>query len=120
MQRVIVALALLFAIVCAAIVPADAADVNASYRDARPEIWRFNRHSKELPFPRDARAQAVWGERACWSDCQSYCTWGEAACLEHDPQGRCLKLTDRCDRMCQRECRTRGGPFLSFDLLIGD
>lgn len=112
MQRVIVALALLFVIMCAAAVPAAAADVNVSYRDARPEVWRYNRHGKELPFPREARAQAVWGERACWSECQSYCTWGEAACLERDPQGRCLKLTDRCDRMCQRECRTRGGPLV--------
>lgn len=112
MHRVIVFVALLLTLITGVIVSASAADRSVSYRDARPEIWRFNRHSKELPFPRDARAQAVWGERSCWSECQSYCTWGEAACLERDPQGRCLKLTDRCDRMCQRECRTRGGPLV--------
>ena len=116
MQSVIVALALLFAIMCGTAAPAAAADVNVSYRDARPEIWRYNRHGKELPFARDARAKAVWGERACWSECRSYCTWNEAACLEVDAQGRCLRLTDRCDRTCQRECRTRGGPLMAFEL----
>lgn len=120
MQRITVFVALLLTLMASVIVPAGAADTIASYRDARPEIWRFNRHSKELPFPRDARAQAVWGERACWSECQSFCTWGEAACLQVDAQGHCQRVTDSCDRSCQRECRTRGGPFLSFDLLIGD
>lgn len=112
MQRISLFVVLLLALVGGTIASASAADVTAGYREARPEIWRFNRHSKDLPFPRDMRAQAVWGERACWSDCQSYCTWGEASCLERDPQGRCLKLTDRCDRQCQRECRTRGGPLV--------
>ena len=77
----------------------------------RPEVWRYNRHSSELPFARGKRAQSVWASRACWSECQSFCTWNEAACLEVDAQGRCLKVTDRCDRACQRDCRTRGGPL---------
>jgi hypothetical protein len=111
-QRFNFFVALLFAIMCGVMAPAGAADMSVSYQNTRPDIWRFNRHGKELPFPRDARAQAVWGERACRTDCQSYCTWGEAACLARDPQGHCLKVTDRCDRMCQRECRTRGGPLV--------
>lgn len=65
-----------------------------------------------LPLPRSERSQAVWASNACWSGCQSYCTWGEAACLQRDPQGHCLKVTDHCDRVCQRECRTQGGPFV--------
>jgi hypothetical protein len=39
-----------------------------------------------------------------------------AGCLQQDSQGLCLKLTDKCDRYCQRECRTMGGPFLPFEL----
>lgn len=112
MHRTTISVTLLLMLIVGIIVPAGAADVSSSYRDVRPEIWRFNRHSKDLPFQRDARAQAVWSERACWSDCQSFCTWNEAACFQLDAQGRCLKLTDRCDRACQRECRTRGGPFV--------
>jgi hypothetical protein len=86
--------------------PVVAADVSAmpgrqATLDARP-----------LPYPRSERAAAVWNERACWSQCGSYCTWGMAACLEHDAQGRCLKFTDRCDRQCQRDCRSAGGPYL--------
>lgn len=80
---------------------------------AQPEIWRFDRHGDTLPFPRTSRSQSVYAASACWSGCQSYCTWGEAACLQVDAQGRCLELTDRCDRYCQRECRTRGGPYVA-------
>ena len=67
-----------------------------------------------LPFPRSERAEAVWTEGACWRDCQKTCTWGLAGCLKVDGQGRCLSYTDACDRTCQRECRVRGGPFLSL------
>jgi hypothetical protein len=34
------------------------------------------------------------------------------ACLERDTQGQCLKRADRGDRMCQRACRTSGGPWV--------
>ena len=79
---------------------------------------------RALPYPREPRAAAVWKERACWSQCGSYCAWGMAACLRQErvsqvSQGTCLKLTDRCDRSCQRDCRTAGGPLLPdvFDFL---
>jgi len=65
-----------------------------------------------LPFPRSERAQAVWGETACWQDCQRTCAWGLTECLYRDAQGTCLQITDRCDRYCQRSCRSQGGPFL--------
>jgi hypothetical protein len=65
-----------------------------------------------LPFPRSERAQAIWDERACWSDCGAHTAWGMAACLERDSQGRCLRLADKSDRYCQRACRTSGGPFV--------
>ena|ERR1041385_6870095 len=78
--------------------------------------WRYNAHSSELPFPRSERAQAVWASQRCWRECGSYCAWGMAGCLQQDSQGLCLKLTDKCDRYCQRECRTSAGPYLPFEL----
>lgn len=86
--------------------PAMAADVSL-----RPAAAR----TFALPFPRGERAQSVWASRACWSDCGAYCAWGEAGCLNRDSQGQCLKLTDTCDRYCQRECRTSGGPLLPLE-----
>jgi hypothetical protein len=68
--------------------------------------------TRQLPYPREARAEAVWNERACWSGCGSYCAWGMAACLRNDVQGTCMKLTDRCDRACLRGCRSAGGPLV--------
>jgi hypothetical protein len=79
-------------------------------------IWRYNRHSAEPAFPLSERAQSVWASGACWSDCGSYTTWNLVACLERDTQGHCLKVTNRADRYCQRECRTSGGPLLPFEL----
>jgi hypothetical protein len=89
---------------------ANAADVQLS---------RYGVQQAAPPFSRSERAQSVWASGACWSECGSYCAWGMAGCLERDAQGLCLKLTDRCDRYCQRECRTSGGPLLPdiFDAL---
>jgi hypothetical protein len=70
---------------------------------------------RELPFPRSPRAEAVWASRACWGECQSTCTWDLVGCLRVDAQGRCLKHTAACDRACQRDCRTRGGPYLPIE-----
>jgi len=84
--------------------------------DGKTMSWRYNKHDSELPFPRGERAQAVWASGRCWKECGSYCAWGMAGCLKEDSQGRCLKLTDRCDRYCQRECRTNAGPYLPFEL----
>jgi hypothetical protein len=86
---------------------ATAADVNASPYSAQRE---------PLPFPRSERAQSVLASGVCWSDCGAHCAWGMAGCLTHDAQGECLKLTDACDRYCQRECRSSGGPLLPIDL----
>jgi hypothetical protein len=65
-----------------------------------------------LPFPRSERAQSIWMETACWEDCGRTCAWGLTECLYRDAQGTCLRITDRCDRHCQRQCRIQGGPFL--------
>ena len=107
MKRAVVLIGLLAGLLTAAGGSAVAADV--SYR-AGPV-----RSQQALPFPRSERAQSVWASGACWSECGSYCAWGEAGCLLRDEQGLCLKLTDTCDRYCQRQCRTSGGPLLPLD-----
>jgi hypothetical protein len=85
--------------------PLPAAEVAGSARVQVPQI-------RPLPYLRETRAEAVWNERACWSQCGATCAGGMAACLRQETQGTCLKLTDRCDRACQRECRNAGGPFV--------
>jgi hypothetical protein len=112
MKRSIILLALFFGgFLLPSAGPATAADV--AVRDGK--IWRYSARVQELPFARGERAQSVWASGACWSECGSYCAWGEAGCLARDVQGTCLKLTDACDRYCQRECRTSGGPLLPID-----
>lgn len=104
--------AILFWLLSGAIVVAAAPAVAV---DGKVPPWRFNSHGNELPFPRSERAESVWASGICWSQCGSYCAWGLAGCLQYDSQGRCLKLTDKCDRYCQRECRTMGGPYLPVE-----
>lgn len=110
MRRILIALILLTGLASAA----SAADLGTLKVTTVHKASTVSRLSKSLPFPRGERAQSVWASNACWSGCQSYCTWGENACLQVDAQGRCLKITDRCDRYCQRECRTMGGPLAAF------
>ena len=78
--------------------------------------WRAPASADKVPaFPRSSRAQAIWDSGACWSECGSRCAWGLAMCLTQDTQGNCLTRTDSCDRACQRQCRTRGGPYVPLD-----
>ena len=83
--------------------------------ESKSAVWRYNSPSQDLPFARSERAQSVWASRQCWSECGAHCAWGMAGCIKQDAQGRCLKLTDKCDRYCQRECRTSGGPLLPIE-----
>jgi hypothetical protein len=80
------------------------------------KTWRMNTRTYVPPFPRSERSQAVWDGGERWTECGSYCAWGQTQCLERDSQGLCLKLTDKCDRMCQRESRTAGGPLIPFEM----
>ena len=70
---------------------------------------------REPAFPRSAASDAIYAAGACWKGCQSYCTWGLPDCLREVPQGVCLKLTDRCDRYCQINCRLGAGPFVPIE-----
>ncbi len=81
-----------------------------------PPIWRFNGPPLDPPFPRSGRSQAVWDGGACWSQCGAYCAWTLTQCLYDDgTQGSCVVNNDSCDLICQRACRTQGGPFLPID-----
>ena len=81
-----------------------------------PPVWRYNNaSSQEAPFTRSKRAQALWNDGACWSECGAYCAWAMNGCLYRDTQGVCLAYTDACDRYCQVNCRSRGGPFLPIE-----
>ncbi len=91
---------------------ADAADLNA----VPLKVARMSPRADVPPFQRSWRAQAVWEGGTRWTECGSYCAWGQTQCLERDSQGVCLKLTDRCDRMCQRDSRTAGGPLIPFEM----
>lgn len=92
----------------------------AAAQDIKPLVvkpWRFNDHSPDLPFPRGERSASVWALGACWSECGSYCAWGMAACLTRDAQGHCLKVGDKCDRYCQRTCRSNAGPLVPLEFV---
>ncbi len=81
-----------------------------------PPIWRFNGPPQDPPFSRSAGSQAVWEGGTCWSQCGAYCASSLTQCLYDDgTQGRCVVNTDSCDLICQRACRTDGGPFLPID-----
>jgi len=120
MARVLVLIALVFGLGwmgLSAVTAADGPSVTpSSTRYSDTKVWRYNNHPQELPFTRSERAAATWASGACWSECGSYCAWGLAGCLERDSQGQCIKLTDKCDRYCQRECRTMGGPLLPIEM----
>ena len=103
---------ILLGLVCVGFVIVSPATLAA---EGKGSSWRYNAHSPEPPFPRSKRAESIWASDQCWMDCGSYCAWGLAGCLKEDSQGRCLKFTDKCDRYCQRACRTRGGPLLPIE-----
>lgn len=113
MKPAMALIALFLGVFCvASIAPAHAADLNPM----QASTWRMTAPRDVLPFPRSERAESVWASGACWSECGSYCAWGQTQCLERDSQGQCLKLTDKCDRYCQRQCRTSGGPLLPIEM----
>jgi hypothetical protein len=105
----LVALPTALALIAAGFAPAAAADY--SPRRGAPVAAFVD----ELPFPRTERSQSVRMSDACWKECGAHCNWGIAYCLQHDAQGVCIDKGNSCDRYCQRECRTMGGPFLPID-----
>lgn len=106
----VLAALLLVTLLALPIRPVGAAETGSQYYGARSAERVY-----VLPFPRSERAQSVWANTACWQDCQRTCAWGLTECVYQDAQGTCLQITDRCDRYCQRACRSQGGPYLPVD-----
>src|SRR5580704_16770298 len=102
-------------LLCCILPPCGNSVAAADQKAMQASSWHYANRNQELPFSRSERTQSVWASGVCWSDCGSHCAWGQSGCLQQDAQGQCLKLTDACDRYCQRECRTSGGPLLPLD-----
>ncbi len=81
----------------------------------RPEII-FPRKRGEVvhvsPFPMGKRAASIWLSDACFRDCNGRCAWRFAPCQGAIGDDQCRPELDRCARICQTECRTRGGPAI--------
>ena len=66
-------------------------------------------------IPRSPAASLVWAGDACWRGCAMDCGRHFRACLTADLPENCIARNDACDRFCQRECRSYGGPLLPID-----
>ena len=80
-----------------------------------PPVWRYYRQPRALPFERSEQAASVWASDACWKDCRAACAWDLNGCIHYNTQGLCILYSAACDRYCQRDCRTQGGPLLPFE-----
>ena len=81
-------------------------------------IWRKSSAAPATVYrviPRSPAASLVWAGDACWRGCAMDCGRHFRACLATDAPENCIARNDACDRFCQRECRSYGGPFLPLD-----
>ncbi len=62
MNRSLIVIGLFFAGILICIGPAGAGDT-------RVVPWRYNNHSRDLPYARSVRAASVWASGRCWSEC---------------------------------------------------
>jgi hypothetical protein len=81
-------------------------------------IWRKSGAAPATAYriiPRSPAASLVWAGDACWRGCAMDCGRHFRACLSADAPETCIARNDACDRFCQRECRSYGGPLLPID-----
>jgi len=91
--------------------PAAAGDYSPANR---PEV-SFNGGPVHVsPYPMSKRAAAVWASDTCWRECTATCNGNMEYCVRAGDADTCRPHLDACDRACQRDCRTRGGPLLGF------
>lgn len=102
-------LLLIVTMLMAGFAPAKAADVGG-WRKAEPAPAATYRI-----IPRSPAASLIWAGDACWRGCAMDCGRHLRACLSADAAENCQAQNDACDRFCQRECRSYGGPFLPLD-----
>ena len=67
------------------------------------------------PYPQSKRGAAVWESDLCWRTCTGKMGWRYDDCvrtLEHPEV--CRFRLDADNRLCLRDCRTRGGPMVNL------
>jgi hypothetical protein len=107
MRLSLLLLAAFFAAFC--LLSAEAADVGIWPRPAAAPASTFR------VIPRSPEASLVWASDACWKGCAMDCGQHFKTCLSADAASNCIAQNDACDRFCQRECRSYGGPLLPLD-----
>lgn len=102
-------LLLLAVLLTGSLSPARAADAGMWGKPAaeRSTVYRI--------IPRSPAASLVWAGDACWRGCAMDCGRHFQACLSANAPEGCIARNDACDRFCQRECRSYGGPLLPLD-----
>lgn len=88
---------------------AEAADAGFRRKPATPPAMAYR------IIPRSPEASLIWAGDACWRGCAQDCGRQLKVCLSVDRSGNCLAQNAACDRFCQRECRSYGGPLLPLD-----
>ena len=67
-----------------------------------------------LPIAPDSLSATVLASDGCWRACEAHCGWHVRTCIKHEGVTGCLPHNDSCDRTCQKQCRTYGGPLLNW------
>jgi hypothetical protein len=102
-------LLLLAALLMAGVSSAEAADAGSWRKSVAPSA------ASHRVIPRSPEAALVWAGDACWRGCAMDCGRHFQACLSADAPANCIAQNDACDRFCQRECRSYGGPLLPIE-----
>jgi hypothetical protein len=104
-----IALFLVGLALAAGLSPAAAADAGIWRKPAPPPAMAYR------VIPRSPEASLVWAGDACWRGCAMDCGRHFQACLSADAPESCIVQNNACDRFCQRECRSYGGPLLPLN-----
>jgi hypothetical protein len=100
---------LIAALLMAGVPSAEAADAGSWRKPAAAPAMSYR------VIPRSPEAALVWAGDACWRGCAMDCGRHFRACLSADAPANCIAQNDACDRFCQRECRSYGGPLLPIE-----
>jgi hypothetical protein len=68
----------------------------------------------QLPPFASKLSASVFASGGCWRACEAQCGGEFQVCLRFEPVEACHADINACSRMCLRQCRTMGGPFLPW------
>jgi len=60
------------------------------------------------------RSAAVIASTPCWTGCTTECGWHFQACRRMDRLDFCIAGNNQCELYCLKQCRTLGGPLVSW------